>query len=189
MASCGLAKSSCTSFRPQDYLQDDPIYYLISRFFKVGAARRATSTKRTFVYFQKKHDVHLSITRAPDVHLRRWLVRWIGLFTTKSLNIVPKLKSKQITMFWHFKNVLKHKKIMIFQGRGRPQGNRDKTDLRLFPKNHDFSRSGRVASAQNLTSRLNFGTISIPFWITRVSHWKPQNCPKTSKLIPNPPQN
>ena len=27
-----------------------------SRFFKVEAARRATSTKRTFVYFQKKHD-------------------------------------------------------------------------------------------------------------------------------------
>ena len=85
------------------------------------------------------------ITRAPEVHLTFWLVRWIGLFTTKSLNIVPKLKSKQITMFWHFKNVLKHKKIMIFQGRGRPQGNKDKTDLRLFPKNHDFSRSGPPA--------------------------------------------
>ena len=25
------------------------------RFFKVGAARRATGTKLTFVYFQKKH--------------------------------------------------------------------------------------------------------------------------------------
>ena len=32
-----------------------------------------------------------------------------------------------------------------FQGRGRPQGNRDKTDLRLFPKNNDFSRSGPPA--------------------------------------------
>ena len=28
----------------------------------------------------------------------------------------------------------KSKKITIFQGRGRPQGNGDKTDLRLFPK-------------------------------------------------------
>ena len=28
---------------------------------------------------------------------------------------------------------------MIFQGRGRPQGNEDKTDLRLFSKKTDFS--------------------------------------------------
>ena len=42
---------------------------------------------------------------------------------------------------------------MIFRGRGRPQGNRDKTDLRLFPKNHDFSRSGPPAGqrGQKLT--------------------------------------
>ena len=33
---------------------------------------------------------------------------------------------------------------MIFQGRGRPQGNGDKTDLRLFPKKYDFSRSGAL---------------------------------------------
>ena len=65
------------------------------------------------------------ITRAPEVHLTFWLVRWIGLFTTKSLNIVPKLKSKQITMFWHFKHVLK--KTL---------------------ENHDFSRPGPPAGQQ-----------------------------------------
>ena len=78
-----------------------------------------------------------------------------------------------------------------FQGRGRPQGNGDKTDLRLFPKNHDCSRSGPPASVQNLTSRPNFETFSIPFWIilTRVFHWKPQKCPKILKLVQNPSQN
>ena len=55
-----------------------------TRFFKVDAARRATQTKLTLVYFQK---------------------------------------------------------ITIFQGRRRPQGNTNKTDNRLFSKNHEFSRS------------------------------------------------
>ena len=56
--------------------------------FKVGAARRATSTKVAFAYFQK---------------------------------------------------------IQIFQGRGRPLGNTDKSNLCLFPHNFHFSRSGPFA--------------------------------------------
>ena len=31
-------------------------------------------------------------------------------------------------------------KNVIFQGRGRPQGNIGESDLRLFPKKHEFSR-------------------------------------------------
>ena len=36
---------------------------------------------------------------------------------------------------------------MSFQGRGRPQGNGDKTDLRLFPKKHDFFKVGAACRA------------------------------------------
>ena len=53
-------------------------------FFKVGAARKATGTKLTFVYLQKNK---------------------------------------------------------IFQKKGRPQGNGDKTDFRLFTKNTIFQVS------------------------------------------------
>ena len=77
MKSCGLAESSCSSFRPQDFSQDDYFF-------------------RAFVFLQL-------------------IAGWC-------------LKSQD-----------------DFPGRGRPQGNRDKTDLRLFPKNHDFSRSGPPA--------------------------------------------
>ena len=42
---------------------------------------------------------------------------------------------------------------MIFQGRSRPQGNIDKTDLRLFPKNLHFFKVGaeRRATSTKLT--------------------------------------
>ena len=36
---------------------------------------------------------------------------------------------------------------MSFQGRGRPQGNFERTDLRLFPKNPDFFKVGAARRA------------------------------------------
>ena len=44
------------------------------------------------------------------------------------------LKSSQIVVFWHFEGINKYKQMMIFQGRGRPQGNINKKEIRLFPK-------------------------------------------------------
>ena len=68
-----------------------------SRFFKVGAARRATETKLTFVYSKQKNT--------------------------------------------------------FFQGRGHPQGNGDKTDLRLLKKNTRFFEveAARRATGTKLT--------------------------------------
>ena len=47
------------------------------------------------------------------------------------------LNSNQIRVFWHFEDIQQIQKSAIFQGRGRPQGNINKKEIRLFPKNHE----------------------------------------------------
>ena len=75
------------------------------------------------------------ITRAADVHLRRWLVHSTQFFKTNTSSILLKLKSKQINVFCDLENVQEiQKKHMIFQDWGRPQGNINKKGHRDFPK-------------------------------------------------------
>ena len=50
------------------------------------------------------------------------------------------LASNQLIVFWHFEDIQQIQKSYIFQARGRPQGNINKTDFRLFPKNPDFQK-------------------------------------------------
>ena len=75
------------------------------------------------------------ITRAPDVHLRRWLMHSAYFFKTKSSSMLLMLKSKQINVFCYVKNVQQIQKTSIFPNRGRPQGNINKKE------NRDFSKS------------------------------------------------
>ena len=63
------------------------------------------------------------ITRAPDVHLRRWLVHSAAFFKTKSSSILPTLKSNQIKVFWQLEDSIQIQKNMIFQNRCRPRDN------------------------------------------------------------------
>ena len=82
------------------------------------------------------------------------------------------------------------RKITIFQGQDRPQGNGDKTDLRLVPRNYDFPRSGALQVLKNWQpNRILKHLYTILNYFDQLSHWKPRNCSKTSKLISNPPQN
>ena len=48
------------------------------------------------------------------------------------------LKSNQIKQFWHFEDIQQIQKNIIFQDRGRPQGNIKKKDIRLFPRSQDL---------------------------------------------------
>ena len=57
------------------------------------------------------------------------------------------LKTKQIRHFCNVKKNIYLQEHMFFQKKGRPQGNGDKTDLRLFSKKHDFSNRARKATA------------------------------------------
>ena len=126
-------------------------------------------------------------SRAPDVRLTCWLVHSAYSFKTKSSSILLMLKSSQIIVFWHFEGIKRFKKtrffkveaarratgtkltfvyfqkMHIFLGRGRPQGNGDKTDLRLFKQITTFSRS-RPAAGQ------------------RGQHWK--SCLKKKQYFP-----
>ena len=77
------------------------------------------------------------ITRAPEVHLTFWLVRQVGLFTTKSLSIVPKLKSFKNIRFWWFWGSLQYikiSKIAFFLQNSPPARSQTKTTNRLFSK-------------------------------------------------------
>ena len=50
------------------------------------------------------------------------------------------LKSNQIHVFCNLEDVKQIQQNAIFQGRGRPQGNINKKEIRLFPKNNEFSK-------------------------------------------------
>ena len=50
------------------------------------------------------------------------------------------LKSNQIMVFWHFEDIQQIQKCEIFQGRGRPQGNINKKEIRLFQKQHETKK-------------------------------------------------
>ena len=93
------------------------------------------------------------ITRAPDVHLRRWLVHFAAFFKTKRSKTLPMLKSSQIKLFWHLEGIKQIRKIMIFQNRGRPQGN--------IPKkgNRDFLRSTPPAGQHSKNGQTCFSKI------------------------------
>ena len=52
--------------------------------------------------------------------------------------MLPMLKTWQIGQFCNVKKNVYLQKNMIFQKKGRPQGNGDKTDLRLFKKKQFF---------------------------------------------------
>ena len=68
------------------------------------------------------------------------------------------LKTKQIGQFCNVKKKVYLQKNMIFQGRGRPQGNIDKKDIRLFPK------KTRSSFEHNSSSRRSFETLTSAFY-------------------------
>ena len=72
------------------------------------------------------------ITRAADVHLRCWLVHSAAFFKTKLSKTLPMLKSSQIKVFWHLKDVNQIPKIAMFQKRRRPQGGTLKKEIANF---------------------------------------------------------
>ena len=76
----------------------------------------------------------VTITRAPEVRLTRRLVHSAYFFKTKSSSILLMLKSSQITVFCNFNEFNKNTKNVIFQDRGRPQGNIYKKENRDFPR-------------------------------------------------------
>ena len=76
------------------------------------------------------------ITRAPDVHLRRWLVHSASFFKTKRSRALPMLKSNQIKVFWHLDDNNTEKNA-IFQNRRRPQGNTNKNGKSYNFKTHN----------------------------------------------------
>ena len=61
------------------------------------------------------------------------------------------LKTKQIRQFCNVKKNIYFQKNMIFQKKGRPQGNGDKTDLRLFSKKTLFFKKSRPQGNEDKT--------------------------------------
>ena len=60
---------------------------------------------------------------------------FLAFFKTKRSSVLLMLKSVQIKQFWHFGDIQQIEQNVIFQHRGRPQGNIDQKE------NRDFSKS------------------------------------------------
>ena len=71
------------------------------------------------------------------------------------------LKSSQIIVFWHFEGSKRFNKNKIFQARGRPQGNADKTDPRFSSKMMIFQGRGRPQGNGDNTDLRLFKTIQV----------------------------
>ena len=85
------------------------------------------------------------ITRAPDVHLRRWLVHFT-VFKAKSSQTLPMLKSSQIKLFCSWEEVQEIQKNVIYENRGQSQGNINKKDNRYLSTSSPGKFSGEQGS-------------------------------------------
>ena len=119
------------------------------------------------------------ITRAPDVHLRRWLVHSAYFFKTKSSSILLMLKSNQITRFWHFEDTQQIQKKIDFP-RSRPPARQH--------QQKGNSCCSKIEAARKATHQQKGGTRIVQFLILWKQQPKNKQHKKRSKETPSSTQ-